>query len=78
MPRLCWSCSLPLGFLSFFSFGYYRIFEAFLNAFPEFFYSKDELSRRHTEMRPGFLAHFIPGLLYILLTILVLILIVHF
>jgi hypothetical protein len=69
---------LPLGFLSFFSFGYYRMFEVFLNKFLEFFYSDEELSRRHTEMRPGFLAHFIPGLLYILLTILVLILIVHF
>jgi hypothetical protein len=41
-------------------------------------HSDEELSKRHTEMRPGFLAHFIPGLLYILLTILVLILIVHF
>lgn len=67
-----------IGFLSFFSFGYYRIFEAFLNGFPEFFYSDEELDKRHMEIRPGFLAHFIPGLLYILLTILVLILIVLF
>ncbi len=67
-----------IGFLSFFSFGYYRIFEAFLNGFPEFFYSDEELSMLHMEIRPGFLAHFIPGLLYILLTILVLILIVLF
>lgn len=67
-----------IGFLSFFSFGYYRIFEAFLNGFPGFFYSDEELSRRHMEMRPGFWAHFIPGLLYILLTILVLILIIYF
>ena len=67
-----------IGLLSFFSFGYYRIFEAFLNGFPEVFYSEEELGKRHTEIRPVFLAHFIPGLLYILLTILVLTLIVLF
>lgn len=67
-----------IGFLSFFTFGYYRMFEAFLNEFPRFFYSEQELSKRHIEMRPGFWAHFTPGLLYILLTIFVLILIIHF
>lgn len=66
-----------IGFLSFFSFGYYRIFEAFLNSFPKSFYSDQELSRRHMEMRQEFWAHFIPGLMYILMTILIQILIIY-
>ncbi len=67
-----------IGFLSFFTFGYYRMFEAFLNAFPRFFYTEWELMKRHKEVRPGFWAHFMPGLLYILMTILVQILIIYF
>ncbi len=67
-----------IGFLSFFSFGYYRIFEAFLNGFPRFFYSELELGKQHRETKPKFWAHFIPGLLYILMTALVQILIIYF
>lgn len=67
-----------IGFLSFFSFGYYRIFEAFLNGFPRFFYSDEELSKRHVEIRPEFWAHFIPGILYILMTAIIQILIIYF
>ncbi len=67
-----------IGFLSFFSFGYYRIFEAFLNGFPRFFYSDGELSKRHVEARPEFWAHFIPGFLYILMTAIIQILVIYF
>jgi hypothetical protein len=67
-----------IGFLSFFSFGYYRIFEAFLNGYPGYFYSDQELIERKAEARPEFWSHFMPGLLYILLTIIVLVLVVYF
>ncbi len=60
---------LMIGFLSFFSFGYYRIFEAFLNRFPSVFFSEAELLHRHLELRPHFWSHFIPGFLYIGATI---------
>lgn len=64
------------GFLSFFSFGYYRIFESFLNGFPDFFFS--ELEKEGMESRPEFHAHFIPGFLYIILTVLIQVLIIFF
>ena len=60
---------IMIGFLSFFSFGYYRIFEAFLNGFPTVFFSEGELLTRPWEPRPHFWSHFIPGFMYIIATL---------
>ncbi len=60
---------IMIGFLSFFSFGYYRIFEAFLNGFPTVFFSGAELLARPWEPRPHFWSHFIPGFLYVIATL---------
>ncbi|MEN6341951.1 MAG: hypothetical protein ABFC89_05270 [Methanospirillum sp.] len=50
---------------SFFSFGYYRLYEATIHSFPETFFAEDEQPERPVEIRPQFWAHFIPGLLYV-------------
>ena len=53
---------------SFFDFGYFRIYEAFLHSYPESFFSDDELSQfeRSGKIRPDFWAHFTPGALYVI------------
>ncbi|HIH04178.1 MAG TPA: hypothetical protein HA263_10165 [Methanoregulaceae archaeon] len=57
---------------SFFSFGYFRLYEAVLHTFPESFFSDDERQGRALEIRPNFWAHFIPALLYITVSTLLL------
>jgi len=57
---------------SFFTFGYYRIFEAFLHRFPDMFFSDDERKAAVIEHRPDFWAHFIPGALYLVIPTLLL------
>lgn len=52
---------------SFFDFGYYRIYEAFLHSYPGSFFSEEEQARiiPPGKLRPCFRAHFIPGVLYV-------------
>ncbi len=57
---------------AFFSFGYFRIYEAFIHRFPESFFSEEERRDRITEIRPHFWAHFMPGILYIVISTLML------
>ena len=52
---------------SFFTFGYYRIYEAFIHRSPEVYFSEDERKGSFIEIRPNFWAHFIPGALYLLI-----------
>jgi hypothetical protein len=58
---------------SFFSFGYFRIYEAFIHRYPDRFFSLDEQKSNIVEIRPHFWAHFIPGLLYVSLSTVLLI-----
>ncbi len=58
---------------SFFAFGYFRIYEAFLHGFSKFFFSEEEKTKFLSEIRPYFWAHFIPGVLYVLISTLMLI-----
>jgi len=58
-----------IGLLSFFEFGYYRIFEAVINRWPDKFYPPDELAETLDEERRRFWAHLVPGLMYILITL---------
>ena len=57
---------------SFFSFGYYRIYEAFLHRSPDRFFADDERDEFVHALRPDFWAHFIPGALYLVIPTLML------
>ncbi len=60
-----------IGFGSFFEFGYFRIYEAFLHSFPESFFSREELPewKESGKILPDFRAHFMPGVLYVVVSI---------
>jgi len=53
---------------SFFDFGYFRIYEAFLHSDPDAFFSDEDLTQMKLigKIRPDFWAHFIPGILYVI------------
>jgi len=61
-----------VGISSFFTFGYFRIYEAFLHRSPAMFFADDEGMGSVIEIRPDFWAHFVPGALYLLVPTLVL------
>jgi len=66
---------VAIGFLSFFQFGYYRIFEAIISLKPEAFFPEDDRKIHLHEERGEFRSHFIPGILYVAASVVVLILI---
>lgn len=68
-----------IGFGSFFEFGYFRIYEAFLQLYPEFFFTDEDLVQLESsgQLRPNFWAHFIPGILYVLLSTLMIIIVMY-
>ena len=51
---------------SFFDFGYYRIFESILYLSPKTFYTEEEIDGMLDDNRNEFRAHFIPGILYVI------------
>jgi hypothetical protein len=55
---------------SFFDFGYFRIYEAFIHRYPESFFADEEWARIELSSKtlPDFWAHFLPGVLYVLLS----------
>lgn len=53
---------------TFFALGYFRIYEAFLHGFSKSFFSEEEKIKFLSEIRPYFWAHFIPGVLYVLIS----------
>lgn len=64
-----------IGLGSFFDFGYYRIYEAFLHRYSGSFFSDEELAQRITsgKVLPDFWAHFIPGALYVIMSTLMIV-----
>jgi len=65
-----------IGLGSFFDFGYFRIYEAFMHKYPEHFFPDEDRVKLMSsdKILPDFWAHFIPGALYVTLsTIMVLI-----
>ena len=67
-----------VGISSFFEFGYFRIYEAYLHRYPESFFAEEELIERVDIIRPDFLGHFIPGLIYVLLSALVVLIAIYY
>jgi hypothetical protein len=65
---------------SFFDFGYYRMYEAFLHKYSESFFAEEELVQvQHLgRIRPGFWAHFIPGLFYVLISALIMLIAIYY
>ncbi|PWR74257.1 hypothetical protein [Methanospirillum lacunae] len=58
---------------SFFTFGYFRLYESLVHGFPVKFFTYEDQTRETTKIRPHFLAHFIPGILYVILSTLLLV-----
>lgn len=65
---------------SFFDFGYFRIYEAFLHSYPESFFADEELLQveRAGKIRPDFWAHFIPGALYVIVSTLMMLIAIYY
>lgn len=65
---------------SFFDFGYYRIYEAFLHRYPECFFPDEERIKLESSGKifPDFWAHFMPGLLYVVLSTLMTLIAVYY
>jgi len=67
-----------IGLGSFFEFGYFRIYEAFLHRYSDSFFADEERIQKERFIRPDFWAHFIPGTLYVIVSaLLVLIAVYH-
>ena len=65
---------------SFFDFGYFRIYEAFIHSDPESFFGDEELMQleRSGKIRPDFWAHFVPGALYVILSTLMMLIAIYY
>jgi len=68
-----------IGLGSFFEFGYFRIYESFLHRYPEFFFADEERIQIELsgKILPDFWAHFIPGILYVLLSTLMMLIAIY-
>jgi hypothetical protein len=69
-----------IGLSSFFDFGYFRIYEAFLHSYPESFFSDEDLIKKEfsNKIRPDFWAHFIPGALDVILSTLMMLIAIYY
>ena len=67
-----------IGVGSFFEFGYFRIYEAFLHKYPESFFADEEKIQKEHLIRPDFWAHFIPGVLYVILSALMILIAIYY
>ncbi len=63
---------------SFFEFGYFRIYEAFLHRYSESFFADEESIKRELSIRSDFLAHFIPGALYVIISTLMVLIAIYY
>ena len=67
-----------IGFGSFFEFGYFRIYEAFLHKYPDSFFADEENIQKELLILPDFWAHFIPGVLYVILSSLMVLIAIYY
>lgn len=65
-----------IGLLSFFDFGYFRIYEAILYLSPNTFYTDKEQDEILIKDKGEFKAHFIPGVLYVVVTAIIFIILI--
>lgn len=65
-----------VGLLSFFDFGYYQIFEAALYYSPDTFFTKKEQEEILEKERGEVRAHLIPGICYVVATIMMLLILI--
>ena len=63
---------------SFFDFGYFRIYEAFCIAIPNFADEERIQIERLGKIRPDFWAHFIPGTLYVIASTLMMLIAIYY
>jgi hypothetical protein len=65
---------------SFFDFGYFRIYEAFLHKYPEYFFVDEERVKLEStgKILPDFWAHFMPGTLYVLVSTLIMLIAIYY
>jgi hypothetical protein len=65
---------------SFFDFGYFRIYEAFLHSYPKSFFADEERIQieRSGKIRPDFWAHFMPGALYVIVSTLMMFIAIYY
>jgi hypothetical protein len=63
---------------SFFEFGYFRIYEAYMHVYPEYFFTKEEITKQSDKILPNFRSHFVPGLVFILLSTIVLLIAIYY
>jgi hypothetical protein len=65
---------------SFFDFGYFRIYEAFLHSYPKSFFTDEERIQIESsgKIRPDFWAHFMPGALYVILSTLMMLIAIYY
>ena len=76
-PNLNGALNIVLVSLSsFFDFGYYRIFESILYLSPKSFYTDKEAVDMLDDNRNEFQAHFIPGILYIIASSIMIIIVI--
>ena len=67
-----------IGCGSFFEFGYFRTYEAFLHRCPESFFADEERIQREHLIRTDFWAHFRPGTLYVILSTLLVLIAIYY
>lgn len=67
-----------IGFGSFFEFGYFRIYEAFLHKYPESFFADEERIHKDHLNRSDFWAHFAPGALYVIISTLFILIAIYY
>jgi hypothetical protein len=67
-----------VGLGSFFEFGYFRIYEAFLHRYPESFFADEERIQKARFIRPDFWSHFIPGALYVTISTLMMLIAIYY
>ena len=69
-----------IGLSSFFDFGYFRIYEAFMHSYPESFFSDEDVIQIDIsgKIRPDFWAHFMPGALYVIISVLMMMVAIYY
>ncbi len=69
---------IQISISSFFTFGYFRLYESLMHGYPSPFFSEEDQKKSGREIRPHFRAHLVPGILYIAVSTLLLVIALYF